>query len=77
MTNIDSLRPGDGVWFVKPDSEDMPVLYGEVEAVHDGFVDADNEYLGSVCVEADMVFRSRSEADACAESLGLDARKEY
>ena len=65
MTNIDSLRPGDGVWFVKPDSEDMPVLYGEVEAVHD------------VCVEADMVFQSRSEADACAESLGLDARKEY
>ena len=31
----------------------------------------------SVCVEADMVFQSRSEADACAESLGLDARKEY
>jgi len=59
------IKPDATVYAAYPPCEDSPVLEATVAAVFDdGSVELDDPYLGSVTVEADMVFETRGEAEA-------------
>lgn len=63
------VKPDDEIWFILTASEDMPVLRGTIEAVHDDCLSVDNEYLGETTVDPDMVFTTREAAEAALAAM--------